>query len=121
AIGWSRSTDPDERLLARIQDTVDTLLVKFDGDTGMFERLLHEFRGYTEATRRRAELSEQRAVEAALGRERLHLARRHGDAELHARMQANPPPPWLRQLLQRPWSNYLVLLWLRQGETSPAF
>lgn len=121
AVGWSASADPGQRLLARIQDTVDTLLGKFDGDTGMFERLLREFRGYTEASRRRAELSEQRAVEAALGRERLKLARQHVDAELYARTRERRPLPWLRQLLLRPWSNYLVLLWLRQGEASAAF
>ena len=121
AVGWSASADPGQRLLARIQDTVDTLLGKFDGDTGMFERLLREFRGYTEATRRRAELSEQRAVEAALGRERLRLARQQVESELSARTVECRPEPWVRRLLLRPWSNYLVLLWLRQGESSPAF
>jgi hypothetical protein len=31
------------------------------------------------------------------------------------------PLPWIRQLLRGPWANYLVLLWLRQGETGEAF
>lgn len=121
ALSWSAPADPGERLLGRITDTVETLLGKFDGDPALFERLRDELRTFTQATRRRAELAEQRAVEAALGRERLQSARRQVRTALAARLGRQPTPGWLRHVLNRPWANYLVLQWLRQGENSPAY
>ena len=121
AQGWSANADPGGRMLSRIRSVVDTVVGKYEGDSGIFERGLREFRGFVDATRRRAELSEQRAVEAAMGRERLQLARRKVRQALQVRLQATKPLPWVRQVLNRPWANYLVLLWLRQGEQSEAY
>ena len=121
AQGWSANADPGERMLSRIRSVVDTVVGKYEGDSGIFERGLREFRGFVEATRRRAELSEQRAVEAVQGRERLQLARSKVRQALQSRLQTAAPVPWVRQVLNRPWANYLVLLWLRQGEQSEAY
>jgi len=121
AQGWSANADPGGRMMSRIRSVVDTVVGKYEGDSGIFERGLREFRGFVDATRRRAELSEQRAVEAAMGRERLQLARRKVRQSLQARQQAVKALPWVRQVLNRPWANYLVLLWLRQGEQSEAY
>ncbi|MEZ5485634.1 MAG: DUF1631 family protein, partial [Lysobacteraceae bacterium] len=121
AQGWSANADPGERMLSRIRSVVDTVVGKYEGDSGIFERGLREFRGFVDATRRRAELAEQRAVEAVLGRERLQLARAKVRQALQSRLEKSRPTPWIRQVLNRPWANYLVLLWLRQGEQSVAY
>jgi len=121
AVGWSADADPGQRMLNRIRETVEWLRHSFDSDVSIFEQALRDFRAFSESQRRRAELAEQRATEAALGRERLLLARRCVADSLEQRIGGRPLSRWLGQLIARPWANYLALAWLRQGPESLAF
>src|SRR6185437_11799757 len=76
AKGWSEESDRDHRLFEKVKSTVEALLQDFDDDVGVFERKLTEFIQFVEQNRKRAELAENRATEAARGRERLQDARR---------------------------------------------
>ena len=121
ALGWSMSSDAEGQLLARVEQIVDTLTTQPAEGRAPFDRAIAELRGQLEVGRHRAELAEQRAVEAALGRERLRIARTRVAATLERRLTRHPSLPWIRQLLRGPWANYLVLLWLRQGETGQGY
>lgn len=121
AIGWTPSTDPDGQLLERIRQTVDVLMQQHELGRASFERAISDLQSHLELGRHRAELAEQRAVETALGRERLRIARSRVAAKLERRLSRYTPLPWIRQLLRGPWANYLVLLWLRQGETGESY
>lgn len=121
ALGWTPSTDPEGQLLTRLMQVVESLMQPQMSARELFERAITDLRGHLESGRHRAELAEQRAVEAALGRERLRIARSRVAATLERRLGRYTPLPWIRQLLRGPWANYLVLLWLRQGETSQAY
>jgi hypothetical protein len=122
ALGWTASVDPEGQLLGRIAQIVDSLLQPAS-ELGRerFEHAIAELNAHLDAGRRRAELAEQRAVEAALGRERLRIARSRVGAMLERRLSRHAPLPWIRQLLRGPWASYLVLLWLRQGESGESF
>lgn len=121
ALGWSPSTDPEQQLLDRVSQMVESLLQPHDAGRAPFQRALDELRDYLEVGRHRAELAEQRAVEAALGRERLRIARSRVATMLERRLSRYTPLPWIRQVLRGPWANYLVLLWLRHGESGEGF
>ncbi|MHB1895735.1 MAG: DUF1631 domain-containing protein [Metallibacterium sp.] len=121
AKGWSRESDPDLRLLGDVRAVVERLLQDFDDDIGVFERLLREFGAQLETHRKRAELTELRAAEAARGREKLEHARRSAANAVLDRLQDQNPPQLVRSLLTRPWANYLVLVLLRQGAASPEY
>ncbi len=121
AVGWSPATDPEQQLLARLQQTVDKLAQPLDHGREPFERAIEELREHLEVSRHRAELAEQRAVEAALGRERLRIARSRVAAMLERRLGRYTPLPWIRQVLRGPWASYLVLLWLRHGESGEPY
>jgi hypothetical protein len=121
ALGWCPSIDPGQQVLDRVSQLVDGLLHPDDAGRVPFERALDELRDYLELGKHRAELAEQRAVEAALGRERLRIARSRVASMLERRLGRYAPLPWIRQVLRGPWANYLVLLWLRHGETGEAF
>ncbi|EQD68495.1 protein containing DUF1631, partial [mine drainage metagenome] len=121
AKGWSRESDPDLRLLGDVRAVVERLLQDFDDDIGVFERLLKEFGAQLETHRKRAELTELRAAEAARGREKLEHARRSAANAVLDHLQDQNPPQLVRSLLTRPWANYLVLLLLRQGAASPEY
>lgn len=118
-LGWCRSADPDGRLLAQIQDTIDGFTRH--EDLPAQSKLLEELKTSLDTQRRRAELAEQRTVEATAGRERLWHARRKVHQSIAARLGQVPAPAWIRHLLTRPWANCLVLLWLRQGEDSAIY
>lgn len=121
ALGWTAATDPGGQLLGRIKQTIDVLLQQHEAGRAPFERAISELQSYMEISRHRADLAEQRAVEASLGRERLRIARSRVAAMLELRLSRYAPLPWIRQLLRGPWANYLVLLWLRQGETGESY
>ncbi|HEX5354176.1 MAG TPA: DUF1631 domain-containing protein [Rhodanobacteraceae bacterium] len=121
AKGWSEESDRDHRLFDKVKGVVESLLQDFDDDIGVFERLLAEFTQFVEQNRKRAELAETRATEAARGRERLQDARRRAAQEIISRINDHSLPTLLRGVLTRPWANYLVLLVLRQGAESPEF
>ncbi|TAN05545.1 MAG: DUF1631 domain-containing protein [Rhodanobacteraceae bacterium] len=121
AKGWSEESDHDHRLFDKVKGVVETLLQDFDDDVGVFERKLAEFTQFIEQNRKRAELAESRATEAARGRERLQDARRRAAQEILSRIDGRNLPTLLRGVLTRPWANYLVLIVLRQGPESADF
>ncbi|WHZ19202.1 MAG: Thymidine phosphorylase [Rhodanobacteraceae bacterium] len=121
AKSWSEESDRDHRLFDKVKAVVETLLQDFDDDIGVFERQLVDFTQFIEQNRKRAELAENRATEAARGRERLQNARRRAAQEILTRINGRNLPTLLRGVLTRPWANYLVLIVLRQGVESPEF
>jgi hypothetical protein len=121
AKGWSEESDRDHRLYDKTKEVVESLLADFDDDIGVFARQLEDFETFVENSRKRADLAEQRAAEAARGRERLQESRRRAAREIVARIEGHPLPALLQGVLTRPWANYLVLVLLRQGELSQEF
>lgn len=97
---------------------VEALLKDFDDDVQIFDRQLKEFRDFVGSSKKRAEVSELRAAEAARGRERLQGARKTAAREILTRIEGKNLPEVIRHILTRPWANVLVLTILRQGEGS---
>ncbi len=119
--GWTREADPDQRMLKEVRHVVETILAEFDDDLNVFSRQHEQFTAKLQSFWKRADLSEQRAAEAAKGREKLDVARRLAANEVLSRMHDHSPPALIHSLLTRPWANYLVLLLLRQGEQSAEY
>lgn len=117
-VGWSEESDRDRRLYDKVKEIVESLLKDFEDDLGIFDRVRVDFEAFAETNKRRAELAEQRASEATRGREKLTEARRTAAREITLRIESRSMPEMIRNVLSRPWANYLVLVLLRQGETS---
>ncbi|HSX61090.1 MAG TPA: DUF1631 domain-containing protein [Tahibacter sp.] len=117
-VGWSEESDRDRRLYDKVKEIVESLLKDFEDDLGIFDRVRVDFEAFAETNKRRAELAEQRASEATRGREKLLEARRTAAREIMQRVENRAMPDMIRNLLSRPWANYLVLVLLRQGESS---
>lgn len=118
AISWCASADPDRALLRQIALIVESLASHHTDGPVRFDQAIEKLSAYLESGRRRAEIAEQRSIEAALGKERLRVARLRVASLLDMHLRNSDPLPWVRQVLRGPWANYLVLLWLRQGEAS---
>ncbi len=121
AKGWSQESDRDSQLLGCVRGIVERLLQEFDDDLGVFQRLHDDLAAFLDSHRKRADIAEQRAAEAARGREKLQDARRRAAREILARIEGRALPPLVQNVLVRPWANYMVLTLLRHGEDSPEF
>ncbi|MBS0212150.1 MAG: DUF1631 family protein [Proteobacteria bacterium] len=119
AVGWCPSVDPGSRALNDLQYSLQRMAGSASAHDA--DHVAAQLRAQLEQQRRRSELAEQRAVEAHAGRERLWQARRQVNQALVQILGNASIPSWVRYLITRPWMNYLVLLWLRQGPTSPAY
>jgi hypothetical protein len=117
-VGWSREADRDGRLLQSVIETVDQVVSEYADDPRLFESLNAQFRANLERQRKLSEVAEQRAADAALGREKLALARRTANALVNSRLENNDLPPLAREVITNPWTNYLVLTHLRHGADS---
>jgi hypothetical protein len=121
AKGWSQESDRDQQLLGCVRGIVERLLQEFDDDLGIFQRLHDDLAAFLDSHRKRADIAEQRAAEAARGREKLQDARRRAAREILARIEGRALPQLVQNVLVRPWANYMVLTLLRHGEDSPEF
>ncbi|PIQ37083.1 MAG: hypothetical protein COW59_09000 [Lysobacterales bacterium CG17_big_fil_post_rev_8_21_14_2_50_64_11] len=114
--GWCVSADPEREALGQLQAMIDAITHAQERERQ--QAAVQALKRTLDAHNRRAELSEQRAVEAASGREQLASARKRVHQVVAARLNRTPAPPWVSHLVSRPWANYLVLVLLRHGETS---
>lgn len=117
-LAWSEESDKDGRFYEKVKSVVEQLLKDFSDDVQIFDRLLKDFREFISSSRKRAEVAELRAAEAARGRERLQGARKTAAREILSRIEGRKLPEVIRHILTRPWANVLVLTILRQGEGS---
>ena len=118
SVAWSEESDKDGRFYDKVKSVVEMLLKEFDDDVNVFERQLKDFREFASSSKKRAEVAELRAAEAARGRERLQGARKTAAREILSRIEGKKLPEVIRHILTRPWANVLVLTILRQSEGS---
>ncbi len=114
-------TPQDREVKAKVEGTVDRLLVEFNEDVAIFKELEEEFRDFIETYRKRMELAERRAHESQRGKERLDQARALASAELAVRLGQLEPPPAVEEMLRRYWVHHTTVTWLRQGDGSDAY
>lgn len=117
--GWCASADPGRDAMRQWQGMVDAITHATTPERQI--AAVNALRAAAETQQRRAAIAEQRAVAAATGREQLASARRLVHQVVSSRLARTEVPAWIRHLVTRPWSNYLVLLLLRHGETSAGY
>ncbi len=111
----------DTTLSQRLQQSVQQVATKFDGDLEVVERAADDLDAHLRLLSRRAEIAERRQVEAAQGRDRLRAARATARAAITKRLGRRRVTPLVRALLEHAWSDALTLTLLREGEHSEAW
>lgn len=115
---WLTEDEADPQLLAQLRTAVDHVVEHGDGGIAVFEDVNRTLAQHLQAMARRAEVSERRHVEAARGKEKLELAKRHALQTIEAIVSDHRPPQFLRSLLCQAWVDVLTLVLLRHGEES---
>jgi hypothetical protein len=108
----------DQPLHDKIKATVEMILQDFDDDMAPIERANVDFVAFLEETQHRAELIEKRTTESVHGRERLEHARSVAASEIQQRCAGKHLPALVHTLLVGPWTQFVVLVALRQGVQS---
>lgn len=120
-LGWQEPTDENQRkdtLFAKMEEMVQTILAEFDTDIGIFERLLVDFRSYLDKEKRRAQILEQRTIDAEDGKAKSERARAQVDAELNRITVGRDLPLAVTKLLREAWANVMFITSLKQGVES---
>jgi hypothetical protein len=118
---WLDDAESDSSLVDKMQMVVGHVSSDFDGDVGVFENLLGDLSQHMQLLARRAEVVERRHIDAAKGRDRLEIARETARAAIVRLLQAYPPLPRVRALLERAWTDALALSALRDGANGSEF
>jgi hypothetical protein len=117
-LGWQESSEENQRkdsLLNKMDETVRAILTDFDTDMSIFERLLVDFRSFLDKEKRRAQILEQRTIDAEDGKAKSERARAQVDAELNRICVGRDLPPAVTKLLREAWANVMFITSLKQG------
>jgi hypothetical protein len=126
ALGWQESSDANQNgeqrkdsLFNKMESTVQTILSDFDTDMSIFNNLLTDFRSFLEKDKRRAQILEQRTIDAEDGKAKSERARLQVDSVLNRLTSGHDLPTPAQKLLRDAWGNVLFIISLKQGIESP--
>jgi len=117
-LGWQESSEESQRkdgLFNKMDETVRVILTEFDTDMSIFERLLVDFRSFLDKEKRRAQILEQRTIDAEDGKAKSERARAQVDAELNRISVGKELPLAVTKLLREAWANVMFITSLKQG------
>jgi hypothetical protein len=120
-VRWLREGDDDEKVYQRIRHVVERVINEFDEDLGFFDELFKDFTLFVKVLEKRADLASQRSVEAEKGLDQLRQARDLAEQQIQSRIAGFELPAAIHELLEQPWTDYLVFNYLRHGDSSGQF
>lgn len=123
ALGWQESSDGNfnsdgqrkDSLYNKMETTVQTILSDFETDMSIFNNLLTDFRSFLEKDKRRAQILEQRTIDAEDGKAKSERARLQVDSVLNRLTSGHDLPAPAQKLLRDAWGNVLFIISLKQG------
>jgi hypothetical protein len=121
ALGWQESSEENQRkdsLFNKMEMTVQAILSDFETDMSIFNNLLTDFRAFLEKDKRRAQILEQRTIDAEDGKAKSEYARGQVDAILNRITSGHDLPAPAQKLLRDAWGNVLFITALKQGVDS---
>ncbi len=114
---WVRD-DGDRIVIPKIKTIVETVLKGFVDDVTIFDRLLEDFTRFKQNLEKRASMVEKRNTESQQGMERLEVSKQQAADELESRMDSKALADKVRDVLRKPWSDFLSYSLLRHGDDS---
>lgn len=121
AIGWQEEAEDNRRsdnLFQRMESMVADILTGFESDVEIFSRLLADFRAWLDKERRRAQILEQRTLDAEDGKAKAEQARAEVNRTLGAIVGERPLPEAGLAILQNAWANVMFITALKHGTNS---
>jgi len=122
ALRWNEPADVSrDALFNKVNDIVTSILDDFDSNVEIFTLLLEDFSQFGEKEKRRSALIEQRTRDAEEGLGKTQRARADVGHLINDKAAGKALPKVVVELLREGWSNYLFLLYVRQGTEDQAW
>jgi hypothetical protein len=121
ALGWQESSEENQRkdsLFNKMEEVVHKILSDFETDMSIFTFLLNDFRSYLDKDRRRAQILEQRTLDAEDGKAKSERARADVDAALKQVLAGHDLPAPALKLMRDAWANVMFITSLKTGTGS---
>lgn len=120
ALGWQEDTSGrvTDNLYSRMESMVETILAEFEQDLDIFARLLTDFRAWLDKERRRAQILEQRTLDAEDGKAKAEQAREEVNKVLSGIVGKRRLPEAGLAILHNAWANVMFITALKQGTDS---
>ena len=121
ALGWQEASEENQRkdsLYNKMESIVQAILSDFETDMTIFNNLLTDFRSFLEKDKRRAQILEQRTIDAEDGKAKSERARLQVDSVLNRLTSGHDLPAPAQKLLRDAWGNVLFITCLKQGVES---
>ncbi len=119
--GWSPDQGHEDEVYKRIEEAVFSIINDFESDTEVFQRLLEQFREFSERQSRQIDRVEERVRQVEEGRARSEEARQAAAEVISKRMNKRLLPKVVIQMLRDAWQQVLYLTHLREGPESEAW
>lgn len=119
--GWSPDQGQEDEVYKRIEEAVFSIINDFESDTGVFERLLEQFREFSERQNKQINRVEERVRQVEEGRARSEESREAAAEVIRKRMNKRLLPKVVIQMLRDAWQQVLYLTHLREGPESEAW
>lgn len=117
-IGWSDNNSQQDALYQKIQETVHTILDKFDGNIQFFEKLNQEFEDFMSKEEKKSKIVEQRTKESERGLLKSKQAQKAVDVFL-SKIFADTEdslPEIIVDTLKQGWSRVMFLAFLKDDQ-----
>lgn len=119
SLGWAPGANIErDPLYLKVSEIVDKLLNEFESDPSIFHDTLADFIAFVELDKHRAQLVEQRTINAEDGKAKSELARARVQEVLNQKVAGKSLPKVVITLLEEAWSNVMFLVVLKEGEQS---
>jgi hypothetical protein len=117
---YVRESAPAWGIFPALRSIVERILAEFTDRLSLFDELLVLLQAKLKEQRRKTTTSEERARQAAMGRDKFHAAKQRATAEIDRRIDQPSVIPEVAAFLSRVWLHELVFVLLRSpsGEES---
>ncbi|MCG8672381.1 MAG: DUF1631 domain-containing protein [Pseudomonadales bacterium] len=122
-IGLNDQSDQiiNDMVFKKITDVVQKVLNDFSDDISLFNTVLADFSEFMQREVRRSEMIEHRTKAAEEGRVLSETAKKEVALALKEKVEGRLLPTVVAKIIDGPWSNYLYLIYLKQGSESKAW
>jgi hypothetical protein len=118
AVGWDAQHGSEDPVYRKVEAVVQTILDRFDDDTGLFQTLLEDLEAFLHTEEERAEVRAERSARVMEGEERLEIAKSTTLDEIEPRVSDAVSVDFVRTFVTTHWKNLLFVICARQGKES---
>lgn len=113
---WVDESNLKRGIYPEMQIIVDRILKEFNEDLSLYDELFSNFREKMQHFKQKSDALEKRAKEAAMGREKLNIAKQRAQQEIKARLHSAALPLPIKDFLRQSWTDKLIFTLLRHPE-----